>query len=397
LDAEISADMNGNGDAPKPRIVFIIPHPPAADFARKFFVAELAAAGFEVLLWNAGPLMRLNLSIDEQEAGMPSTRIHSFAGLRANIGRNARSTVFVPQLTRSGRSFVVYAALGLAKVKTAFFARGYLPFISQPKKNRRFFLDRMRRAHNPGLMLRLAWEGFLSRALPVVKAYDVAFTAGRIAERLHGKDARNLVPIHHFDIDQMLADRSAPAVEGPYAVFLDDYLPFHPDFDISNIGHIEAKPYYAALNDYFSWAERTLGLPVVIAAHPKARYPSNPFGEREILFGQTQRLVRDASLVFAHGSTAISFAVMYGKPLCLLASPAIKATHFPEYNQMLKTVDLLGCAMQDIETDRDPKALPQAAAQEKYREFYREFLSNTEDRRPSSAIVVSTMVALSAR
>lgn len=398
MDNPASSTLMQKDDALPKRIVFMIPHPPPVDFARKFFVPELKAAGFEVCLWNIGPLMDLDLSVEANVEGMHYTRITSLSGLRANISQaDAPTTVFVPQITRSGRSFSVYFVLGLAKVKTAFFGRGYLPFISQPRKQGRFFLNKLRRAHNFGLLLRFVWESVLSRLLPVVKVYDVAFTAGRIAERLHANDAAALAPIHHFDIDQMRSDTAPAEMSNRYAVFLDDYLPLHPDFNIGNIGHIEAAPYYKMLNDYFSWAEQTLGLHIVIAAHPKAQYASNPFGGRDIFFGKTQRLVRDAALVFAHGSTAISFAVMYEKPLCLLVSEAIRTVHFPEYNQMLKTVELLGCPLQDIEHDRAPESLVVAVAHDKYREFYREFLSNTDDPRSSAEIVVAGIVALSAR
>lgn len=398
MDNPAPSTLMQKDDALPKRIVFMIPHPPAVDFARKFFVPELKAAGFEVCLWNVGPLMDLDLSVEANVEGMHYTRITSLSGLRANISQaDAPTTVFVPQITRSGRSFSVYFVLSLAKVKTAFFGRGYLPFISQPRKQGRFFLNKLRRARNFGLLLRFVWESVLSRLLPVVKVYDVAFTAGRIAERLHANDAATLAPIHHFDIDQMRSDTAPAEVSNRYAVFLDDYLPFHPDFNIGNIGHIEAAPYYKTLNDYFSCAEQTLGLHIVIAAHPKAQYASNPFGGRDIVFGKTQRLVRDAALVFAHGSTAISFAVMYEKPLCLLVSEAIRTVHFPEYNQMLKTVELLGCPLQDIEHDRAPESLVVAVAHDKYREFYREFLSNTDDPRSSAEIVVAGIAALSAR
>jgi hypothetical protein len=64
---------------------------------------------------------------------------------------------------------------------------------------------------------------------------------------------------------------------------------------------------------------------------------------------------------------------------------------------MLKTVELLGCPLQDIEHDRAPEALAASVAHDKYREFYREFLSYTDDPRTSAEIVVAGIAALSAR
>ena len=72
-----------------------------------------------------------------------------------------------------------------------------------------------------------------------------------------------------------------------------------------------------------------MGLPVVIAAHPRAGYAqagySGPdyFGGRTLVSGQTLPLIFDSALVLTHYSTAVNFAVMARKPLLLLASDTL--------------------------------------------------------------------------
>ena len=50
------------------------------------------------------------------------------------------------------------------------------------------------------------------------------------------------------------------------------------------------------------------------------------FGGRELLQGETARLVNDSSLVIAHYSYAVNFAVLYRKPLIFLTTDELKAS-----------------------------------------------------------------------
>lgn len=301
-------------------------------------------------------------------------------------------TVFVPQITRSADSFLIYLLLWMAKVKTIFFGRGYLPFLSQSKKGSASPLKRLQT-----LVATKNWRHILgtiiSRFLPIVKKYDIAFTAGNRAETIHTEDAWALIPIHHFDIDRtMAAPTSLPEMTQPYGVFLDDYFPFHPDFAIGNIKTINPKTYYAALNRYFTHLENSLGIKIVIAVHPKANYTDNPFDGRTLIYHQSDRLVRDAQIVLAHGSTSISFAVIYRKPLQLIYSAEMRSKHPPEFHQMAKTAELLGCPLIDFESDLHTHG--STVTPEQYTAFYQEFLSCRTDNTPSSTLVVDAVETL---
>lgn len=63
----------------------------------------------------------------------------------------------------------------------------------------------------------------------------------------------------------------------------------------------------------FDCLEEEYHCPVVIAAHPKAGYIGNEFGDRMMIFGKTPQLVKDAELVVNEISTAFGLAVLHKK------------------------------------------------------------------------------------
>jgi hypothetical protein len=71
-----------------------------------------------------------------------------------------------------------------------------------------------------------------------------------------------------------------------------------------------------------------MGLEVIIAVHPRADYDvrgGDMFGGRQIINGDSARLVRSARLVISHYSTAIGFAAAFSKPVLLVGSREIWA------------------------------------------------------------------------
>ena len=153
--------------------------------------------------------------------------------------------------------------------------------------------------------------------------------AGLNDKRLHGLKSK--IWAHSFDFDIYLAnEKHAGSTVEPYAVFLDEDMIYHSDYD-----HLEIKSpateitYYASMNGFFEKLERKLGMPVMIAAHPRSRYDLRPqlWNGRKTITGKTAELVRDAKLVLCHQSTAVSFAVMWRKPILFLTTNELKSSY----------------------------------------------------------------------
>ena len=130
---------------------------------------------------------------------------------------------------------------------------------------------------------------------------------------------------HALDYDSYLAAGAPLAHSDGTIVFLDSYLPHHPDYAGEDLPPLDAVRYYASLRRLFDDIEDHLELRVLIAAHPRAEYSDETlFGGRPIIKDRTADLVRKSALVLAHWSTAISHAVLYEKPIVLLTANAFQ-------------------------------------------------------------------------
>lgn len=158
---------------------------------------------------------------------------------------------------------------------------------------------------------------------------DFAFVAGKAWQGdSRFRCAMKHIPSHSFDYEIYRTHRSAADTSNvPYAVYLDETIAGHEDnAELGLPEPASAKAFYPVLRRFFDAFEAATGLPVVIAAYPSADLEAcnHYFGGRRALKGRTAELVRDASLVFAHASTAISYAVLWRKPLTFLTSSEIK-------------------------------------------------------------------------
>ena len=85
------------------------------------------------------------------------------------------------------------------------------------------------------------------------------------------------------------------------------------------------REYYENLNRFFDKFERIHNLEIIIAANPKSNYNiKEKFIGRKFYKNKTGQLIKNSNLVFAHSSTAVGFAVIYGKPIINLTSNKLK-------------------------------------------------------------------------
>jgi hypothetical protein len=378
------------------KIIFIMPHPPTMDFQRKFFVNYLRENNFLIEYWDIGPIIGYDMLFPSNLEEINYLKFATLKALKAQLKQENTNVAFVIQLTRNLQSLPIYLLLSLGKKKTIFFGRGYLPFISQPNSSLITFFQKVFSAKKRQIIFSMVGV-VIFKFLPIIKKHDLTFVAGGLAERLHEKDSIKLSKIHHYDIDCSFRDKSRLAeLPDSYCVFIDDFLPYHPDFTIQNNVRVAAAPYYNILNNFFVAMEERYNTKVVIAAHPKAFYPVNPFEERQVVFGETSSLVKNALIVIAHASTAISYAVIYEKPICLIFSEEIKKIHSDEYKQMVVTAEMLGCSLLNFETDIN-RPINVNVDKEKYKNYYAEFLSNLMRENVSHEIVVDEINYLLAK
>lgn len=115
--------------------------------------------------------------------------------------------------------------------------------------------------------------------------------------------------------------------EKDYILYIDENLAESPDWKSMGVNPpVASERYYESIKRLFDRLE-TMGLPVVVAAHPDRENSKNleeKFGPRRIQTGQTAKLVCGAKFVLTHQSTAVSFAVLNSVPLVFLTNPEIE-------------------------------------------------------------------------
>jgi hypothetical protein len=101
---------------------------------------------------------------------------------------------------------------------------------------------------------------------------------------------------------------------------------------------ISAAEYFPVLCSYFERIESLYGMSVVISGHPNSKcdnsYSKN-MGGREVIFDSTASLVLESTLVLAHRSTAISFAVLARKPTLFLTTRSLDDSFYGIYIRSL--------------------------------------------------------------
>lgn len=179
----------------------------------------------------------------------------------------------------------------------------------------------------------------------IIRYYSYYFSVGLYGYQSIGLNDKSLLkhckrlPVHSFDYNIFNYSDYKQIEQKKYIVFIDQYLPFHPDFCISGVSSIPSTPYYKILNSTLSRIEKALSMKVVIAAHPKAvKYKEhNYFEGRTVFWGETQSLIRNAQLVLAHSSTAIYQAIMAHKPIYLLDT-CLFLKYLPNHSQIINSL-----------------------------------------------------------
>jgi hypothetical protein len=358
------------------KVIFVFPHPPTADYCRTFFVQRFKDDGFTIEWWDVGPLLGYDMHVRVDLGCADWVQLGSLGAFEERLRRErGNATVFVIQITRLIRSFPLYRLLRKHDARVVTFARGCMPAVAAGDKTIADIFRWLRDGRRVRERVAAAMYRLLTWGLPV-RRYDIAFVAGRVAEETNRAAAVGLCRIHHHDVDLATSDEpTSVRLPERYCVFIDDFLPDHPDFEARGQATVDSGRYYACVRSFFDEVEARLDTIVVVAGHPRGFYETQCFGSRLCVSGQTNALARGAHLVLTHFSTAMSYAVIHHKPLWLLVDPQIPRVHPGTYERMLKTSEVLGCPMVGIGERRGrdlPEALPEAV---KYQTYNEDFLS----------------------
>lgn len=234
---------------------------------------------------------------------------------------NTNDATFITYFNYFEKTYKCYRILSKHNAKIIYCVNGCMPSLPISK---RFKASRIPCAIKNRLVL------LLKKTSLIKPARMVLLTCAKAIEGDIYKTSTEteFIPYNSGDYQSCLdMEQTKPLTQSKYLVFIDQNLPFHPDIKLVGQGDgVDADSYFSAINNFFKKVECKYSCKVVIAAHPSAnRYlDHNYFEGREVFFNKTGALVKDSIGVITHVSTALSFPVVYKKPVIIFMTDSIR-------------------------------------------------------------------------
>lgn len=370
------------------RIVYICYLPLNEKIERDFYINDLIGQGIDVEYWDISKIYFPKIEYQNNSTRDYIKYFSNMEMLKKQIKIASIAAVFIPIITFEARVFRLYFYLRIFNCKTMFFARGTLPFYYSKNNTKAVFEKIINRLKNI-TTIHLVILNFLAkqaRRFFGIGKYDVVFTAGQVAIDMHKSIAKQLVECNYLDYDLVLELKDTANEQqqerDKYFVFLDEYLPFHQDFEMLKQKTIDGDYYSNVMTRLFDKIEKATGLKTIIACHPQAKYAESYFGEdRMVLHRKTAELVKNAEFCIAHITTSVAFPVIFKKPILFVYPDELRSTN-PQYlESILKFGNILGYESKSIEKilsdfeTSDMLADAQHINEDKYEEYLVKYLS----------------------
>jgi hypothetical protein len=339
--------MTATTAQPKTELIFIFPYALTAWDAIKFGLPALQKGALTLRVLDLSALICTRAS-----HGVPLlqesyiTKIHSYAQLATVLAATARTAIYIDNINGingfqwQGRR--IFELFKQYNVDYCIVEVGSLPILNSGKTN--LFSKLKKMVHVKKVFAYAKWKLGKHLAhyqwqqqryqLPKKIFIGNSDMLNNYLER-YQLDATLVVPIHSFDYDRYLTylRENPPQLKQATertCVFLDQMLATHSDFGKNvSFSPVTAAKYIPSLNRFFDMIEAKLGLKIIIAASPRSNYEATPaiFGNRTIIKDKTLELVANSSLVLMHTTTAVSFPVLFDKPIMLLKTAEMVNAH----------------------------------------------------------------------
>lgn len=387
------------------KVIYIGYQPLTEKVKVDFYFQELIDNNIQINYWDLTEVFFKNLIFKNQLKDDFIIKIDSFDKLKNLLNKqDINSTFFITNITLEYRVLKLFRILSKYKCKTAFFGRGAQPSYTEKSKTEIFKL-KLKKIVNFNLVVNFLGNKYtyLLKRTGKINPFFIVFKAGELGLKSigisHDIDEKfsKIINVNYFDYDKFLCSNNCDRlIKSNYCLYLDEYLPFHPDFQMFNIKTIEYKQFYRSLNNFFSFIENKYNIEVVIAAHPKAeKYKQiNYFEGRKIFFNKSSELTKDAEFVLSHNSSSLSFAVLNLKPIILLYNDSIKQIMPNTYNVIINYFKALGVNCVNFEEEFGDININKPD-EFKYSDFrYKYLTSKVSENRLSSEIFVETILSM---
>ncbi len=325
-------------------IIFLIESPFNKRDYKRFGSETLIQSGFNVEFWDLTPFLNPIVS----EKFIPPYSF-SFNGLRLFYSKdsviesieklNYQETLIVTSVSYQIEVWKIYNAISSRNLVYGSIASGALPSpfgLEHTKRKLNYLTSRfvLKLFRDPSSLTRGIFSRLPTKLLGIKSMNFLILGGEKSGGRKPIGKSTNVIHACTFDYDLYLQNEQRDFnIDSQYRnniVFLDEYLPFHSDYlHMGVTAPCDPERYYPKLVNFFEKVENLFDSRVVIAAHPRSHYESHPdyFDGRRVVRGATQNLVKNSKCVITHGSTSVSFAVIYRKPILFTTLNCIENYH----------------------------------------------------------------------
>lgn len=352
-----------------------------------FYIKEVENIGLQVEYWDVSKIFFKSIPDVEDSSHLVNTiKFKSYKEVETRIISEAEidKVLFISIMSFDQLIKNLYILLTKYNCTLGVFGRNVLPFGANPSMSLVDYLKKI----NIKRVLNFINFKILIKHLKSgkIKKYDFVFLAGNYGWRGIGRisksDIKNSVQINinsdDYDACSLLLNNQSST--NNYILFLDEYLPLHPDTILLGIKTINENDYYPEINKYFDFVEKKYNLPIVIAAHPKAvkYHKKNYFNGRKVLFNKTAELTKDALFVLAHDSTSVNYPIYFNKKIHFITSKNIMNNIAEVHWNTLNFANYLGCNYQYFDDFNDEINLIKELPIKNYEQFKLDFHTSQE-------------------
>ena len=287
------------------KIVVVSSHELDKRISILFRTEEIAKKGIDIEYWNVSKLT-YNEHVVDIDSAINIVTLESKKDFEQSVQEYADEKVlYIVYMNYSYKTFYCYWVLSRYNADILYCINGVLPN-ALSNNTRKVTL----KVVINGIKNRIVFQLLRTSLIKPVK-YELR-TCAKAGHAYKVNDNTHTIPYNSTDYEDSLVLTSG-IYEKTYIVFIDQYLPLHPDNKISGESGANVELYYSQMNHFLELLESNYQCEVIIAAHPASLSYSrcNPFGNRKLITGKTKELVRNCKFVVAHFSTAIYFAVIY--------------------------------------------------------------------------------------
>lgn len=336
----------------------------------------------QVEYWDVSPIIgNQGYPIRAEVPSVKNKELHTIKDFEDNVDRLDENTLVIFNMYVKSDTYVFYKLVSKTKCIIADIETGVLPTFSMSSLRKSFatriacfFMD----SHKFVKIVNRINGYFFSKKRKRLRPFDYCFYSGSKVSFCDCLIANSIkVPINSFDYQIAKDSNRIKVVDGKYILFIDEYMPYHPDFEMLGMDTIDADTYFREINSYFDLIEERYGIPVVISAHPRAeKYLNHNFyNGRDVFWGKTNVLSYYASFIITHYSTAISFPIIYKKPILFVYTDDMMRI-VPSCPIIFSMANLLSCNYVNISRDKDTNV--KIVDEQKYADYLYSYITNPQ-------------------